>query len=210
MIKNAEITQKARVALKNNWVNPMLLTVLYFLTMGLPSWIFGMITPIIGLFLTPFLMLGMVKFFLESTTRKDVEIELLFSQGKQYLSALLAYLLIVIGCVIGCVLLIVPGIIFSLATSMTFYILVENPDLKTMEAIKLSIQMMKGKKWKLFLLSCRFIGWTLLGILTLGIGLLWVYPYMFMSFTIFYQQAKADSAEPSAFAAEEPVAEPQI
>jgi len=46
---------------------------------------------------------------------------------------------------------------------------------------------------KLFYLGCRFIGWFLLGIVTLGIGLLWVAPYFTASFAIFYEDVKAQT-----------------
>lgn len=36
---------------------------------------------------------------------------------------------------------------------------------------------MNGHKWELFVLELSFIGWYLLGFVTLGIGLLWVVPY---------------------------------
>jgi len=49
---------------------------------------------------------------------------------------------------------------------------------------------MKGKKGKLFLLDLSFIGWFLLCILTLGIGLLWLYPYILTSRAAFYEDVK--------------------
>jgi uncharacterized membrane protein len=74
---------------------------------------------------------------------------------------------------------------------MTFPLLVDNPHLSGLKAIKTSKTMMYGHKWKLFCLCCRFIGWFLLGIVTLGIGLLWVAPYFTASFAIFYEDIKA-------------------
>lgn len=192
MIKNAEITKKARVALKNNWINPILLVVLFYLTIGLPLWIHPYFGMVLSLFIGPILIIGLFKFFLESTSRKDVEIEILFSGYKRFFTSFIAYLVIGIGVGVGYVLLIVPGIIFGIATALTFFIIAEDPNISAMDAIKLSIKMMKGKKWKYFLFCCRFIGWALLGILTLGIGFLWVYPYAYMSTTIFYQEAKAE------------------
>ena len=48
---------------------------------------------------------------------------------------------------------------------------------------------MKGKRWKMFCLGCRFIGWALLCVLTLGIGLLWLVPYVNTSIAAFYEDA---------------------
>jgi uncharacterized membrane protein len=46
---------------------------------------------------------------------------------------------------------------------------------------------MDGNKWRAFCLGLSFIGWWLLGILTLGILWLWVAPYQQMTFGAFYR-----------------------
>ena len=56
-------------------------------------------------------------------------------------------------------------------------------------AITLSRKMMNGNKWKFFCLSLSFIGWMLLGILTLGIGFLFLNPYMQASKVAFFEDA---------------------
>lgn len=75
--------------------------------------------------------------------------------------------------------LIVPGIIFGkYVWRMVPYILGENPDMKGSDARMLSSQIMDGHKWKTFVLDLSFIGWYLLGIVTLGISnLIWTSPY---------------------------------
>jgi integral membrane protein len=52
--------------------------------------------------------------------------------------------------------------------------------------------MMKGHKFDLFWLYLSFIGWGLLCILTLGIGFLWLVPYMEASQSAFYAEVKAE------------------
>ncbi|MBM6616840.1 DUF975 family protein [Bacillus suaedaesalsae] len=84
-------------------------------------------------------------------------------------------------------LLIIPGIIKGIAYSQAFYILKDKPEYGTLQAITESRKLMDGYKWKYFLLQLSFIGWILLSILTLGIGLLWVIPYMNASYATFYQ-----------------------
>jgi uncharacterized membrane protein len=86
----------------------------------------------------------------------------------------------------------IPGIIKAFSYAMTEYILVDYPDLSANKAIDLSRAMMKDRKFDLFYLYLSFIGWVLLGILTLGIGLLWVYPYIEAAQAAFYQDVKAD------------------
>ena len=87
-------------------------------------------------------------------------------------------------------LLIVPGIVKFYAYAMTPYILIDNPELSANQAINLSKKMMKGHKFDLFFLQLSFVGWIFLSIFTLGIGLLWVMPYMMASQAAFYQDLK--------------------
>ena len=53
--------------------------------------------------------------------------------------------------------------------------------------------MMYGHKTQYFMLMLSFIGWFLLSILTFGIGLLFLYSYITMASTIFYQQIKGEA-----------------
>lgn len=79
-------------------------------------------------------------------------------------------------------------IVFSMSVVLTPYILVDKECIKLFEAIKLSIKMMKGHKWELFVLYLSFIGWAILCVITLGIGYLWLAPYMSLTFTNFYKE----------------------
>ena len=78
----------------------------------------------------------------------------------------------------------------ALAYSQAFFILADRPATGAYESIQLSVRMMVGFKWKKFCLGCRFIGWGLLGILTCGIGWLWLYPYMMTSNAKFYDDIR--------------------
>ena len=89
-------------------------------------------------------------------------------------------------------LLIIPGIIKSLAYSMTPFILKDYPELSANQAINLSMKMMEGRKFDLFYLYLSFIGWGILAIFTLGIGYLWLMPYMYTSTAAFYQNVKEE------------------
>ena len=55
-----------------------------------------------------------------------------------------------------------------------------------MDAIRESKRLMRGNKWRLFCLGFSFIGWELLGALTMGIGYFWINPYRQMAETAFY------------------------
>ena len=53
--------------------------------------------------------------------------------------------------------------------------------------------MMKGHKMQLFLLYLSFIGWAILAILTLGIGYLFLFPYMYTTVAHYYEDLKSES-----------------
>ena len=89
-------------------------------------------------------------------------------------------------------LFVIPGIIKTFSYAMTPYILDENPELGPSEAIHRSRLMMKGHKFDLFWLWLSFIGWGFLNLFTAGIGSLWLMPYMYTSTAAFYQEVKAD------------------
>ena len=89
-------------------------------------------------------------------------------------------------------LFIIPGIIKMFSYAMTPFILEENPELSANEAIDRSRAMMKGHKFDLFWLFLSFIGWAILCVFTLGIGTLWLTPYMQTSVAAFYEDVKAD------------------
>lgn len=64
---------------------------------------------------------------------------------------------------------IVGGFVKRYSYKMVPYILAENPAIGRKEAFALSRRMMRGNKWKAFLLDCSFLGWWLLNLLTFGL-----------------------------------------
>ena len=83
-------------------------------------------------------------------------------------------------------LFIIPGIIASYRYALAPYLMTENPEIGVMEAISRSKELMRGNKARLFCLQFSFLGWILLCILTLGIGSLWLSPYMKAAEAAFY------------------------
>ena len=81
-------------------------------------------------------------------------------------------------------LFVIPGIIKSYAYRMVPYIVKDEPGLSPREVINRSREMMRGNKWKAFVMDLSFLGWYILGALTFGIlNTFWVEPY--------YQNSKA-------------------
>lgn len=87
---------------------------------------------------------------------------------------------------LGYLLFVVPGVIWSYRYRMVPYLMAENPYLSTGRAMELSRQMMHGEKWHTFVLELSFLGWSLLCVLTLGIGYVFLQPYVEATFAELY------------------------
>lgn len=100
------------------------------------------------------------------------------------------YFLSVPAAIIGLILLLAGGIlavVFTIGFSQGFYLLTDYDDLGPVRALKESWKMMKGHKGRYFYMGLSFVGLLLLTVLTCGIALLWVNPYMTMTQTMFYR-----------------------
>ena len=93
-------------------------------------------------------------------------------------------------------LLLVPGIIKSLAYSQANYILKDmqaaGTNIGATDAITASRQLMDGHKWEYFVLQLSFLGWAILATLTFGIGYLWLLPYIQATNAAYYRNLAGD------------------
>ena len=131
--------------------------------------------------------LNSIKRFFKDSDIKTVQNMFKLGFGKEYYWRNVAGMLLMqlfIG--LWTLLFIVPGIIKSYAYAITPYLLIDNPELGPNEVRLKSIEMMRGHKGKLFGLDLSFIGWILLGILSLGIGFIWITPYIKTTRAAFY------------------------
>ena len=91
---------------------------------------------------------------------------------------------------------IIGGFIKMYEYAMIPYILGDNPKMKWKEAFKLSKQMMKGNKWKLFVLDLSFIGWEILSLFTFGLlNIFYVNPYKVATNVELYEVLKKEVIE---------------
>ena len=86
---------------------------------------------------------------------------------------------------------IIGGFIKIYEYSMIPYILADNSEIKWKKAFKLSKQMMKGNKWKEFVLDLSFLGWEILSIFTFGLlNIFYVNPYKVATSVELYEVLK--------------------
>jgi len=201
VIENHDLRAHSRQQLKGAWGKMALAVFVYSLIVYPALFIFSEISPLhnttLDVILTiayyivigPF-YLGFSGLFLKRIRGEEVSVKNIFDGFGNFFKSFLLCLFYVIFTMLWSLLLIVPGIIKALGYSMAYYIMYDNPDIKPLEALKKSQAMMKGYKGKFFMLYLSFIGWALLGLLTLGIGYLWLYPYVGVSMGNFYENLK--------------------
>lgn len=131
--------------------------------------------------------LGYAKFLLKQHDRKELQFSDLFSQFERFGTGFAQKFLRILFIMLWTLLLIIPGIVKGLSYAMTPFILEEHPEMTASQAIKASMQLMDGHKMDLFILGLSFIGWSLLACLTMGIGFLFLNPYMNAAYAAFYR-----------------------
>lgn len=87
-------------------------------------------------------------------------------------------------------LFVIPGIVKAYAYSMAYYVKVDHPDYNWKACVDESRRLMNGHKWEKFVLDLSFLGWIIVGALCLGIGTLWVTPYMSATDAQFYEYVR--------------------
>lgn len=189
--ENVVLMKQAREALSGKWGLAIgTFVVCYLITGGIQ---FIPLAGIVGsLLIGGPMAVGVAIFSLSLSRNTDPRFEQIFDGFKKFGVALGAYILMGVFVVLWSLLLIIPGIIAVLSYSMTFYIIAEDDSIGSMEAIDKSKAMMEGYKLKLFYLWLRFFGWALLCLLTLGIGFLWLIPYMHVTMAKFYDDLKGE------------------
>lgn len=202
MKTNTELRRQGREALAGRWGTFVAATLVYMVISffiqvpaqlsdsprDIPLWSTSIVMSLLILPLT----YGFDTIFLRNLRSEPVGVEHMFDGFRDYGRIFITLLWQNVLVVLWALLLIVPGIVKSLAYALTPYILLDNPKLSTVEAIHLSREMMFGYKGKLFLLLLSFIGWGILCIFTCCIGFLWLSPYMQSSMAAFYEDVRAD------------------
>lgn len=216
-LANKEITRIARGSLEGRWGSVIGIHLIWFIV--LIGGIFGLglfqgvvetiagksvflefgIQLIQNIVQAPFTM-SFSYLSLRISRREPMHVPMVFQGFAHFWKACATYFLIFLFTILWMLLLIIPGIVAGLSYSMAWYILCDDPTLSPMEALRRSKAMMRGHRWRYFCLLCRFLGWGLLCIFTLGVGYLWLLPYVGTSVAVFYNNLKERAGVASAVA----------
>ena len=178
----------ARKKLNDRWMVSALAYLLYSLITGALAFIPGIGSFASAILIGP-LSVGLTIYFIKLHKEERPGVSTIFEGFEDFAGSIAVYLLTTIFTILWTLLFIIPGIIKAYAYSMSFYLKAKKPELSASESITLSSDIMRGKKLKLFFLEISFLGWALLSILTLGIGLFFLVPYMQAATTAFFEDA---------------------
>ncbi len=104
------------------------------------------------------------------------------------------YLWMVLFTFLWSLLFYIPGIIKGFSYAMTPYILADCPNVRAKDALKLSMRIMNGHKWELFVFYLSYLGWLILSAFTWGLlEIFYVGPYMYSSLAVYYLEVREDA-----------------
>ena len=228
MWTRAMLKTNARAALKKNYVNVVIASLIFafisgafgsssagnrgassftagnlskdfisFLTMILGIII---IIGIIGILLTIFvfnpLKVGVQKFFIENHYSNSGLSSLLWAFKTNYSNTVKTMFLMQVYLFLWSLLFAIPGIIKSYSYRLVPYILADNPDMNSDDAITLSRDMMNGQKFEVFVLDLSFFLWWIISSITFNIvGILYVFPYIYATDAELYLAIKNGSVD---------------
>lgn len=195
-----KIKRKAREMIKNNLFD-LWKPLLYILAIEI---VLGMVIGAIGIkphtygevisnFVVGFLMapiaIGVYVYLLKFVRKRKYTSQDIFSQYKNFIPIVLINFLVGFFVTLGTCALIIPGIILALGYSMVSY-LVADGSLDIWGTLKESRRMMKGYKWNYFVFNLSFLGWLLLGVISLGVVFIYVIPYFNIANTLYYEELR--------------------
>lgn len=201
-----EVKKTARDLLKNKWEEPIKIYLLYLIISFLTGCVMGtievvngrnymisMTTDLVSICIICLFMLGIISFFIKFARGEQVTYKELFAHTSRFVSVLITYILMCIFVSLWTIVFIIPGIIAALSYSQTFYLMIDDPSLSGMDALRKSKELMKGHKCEYFLLCLSFIGWAFLAAMTFGIGFIFLLPYIALSQAVYYNNLVGNS-----------------
>jgi len=184
MPERAQLKAAAKEQIKGNILTLILICIVMAILSGITFGLFG-----------PALSVGVCLVYISLTAGVKPAVGDLLKRSGVFGKALWLSIITVFFTMLWTYLLIVPGIIKGLSYSMGPYILAENPNWTARQCLNESKRIMKGNVGKLFVLELSFIPWFLLCGITLGLGYIYVIPYISATMANFYNALKAQAAK---------------
>lgn len=135
-----------------------------------------------------FIIVSVIQIGISMILQIPAYIFLFLYPGDTIKRVLLYLLILLVGSIVSFIVL--------LGFTLADLLLIDNENLGAIDAIRQSWAMMHGNKGRFFYLQISFFGLALLCILTLGIGMLWLYPYMMTTEAFFYLDLTGEIDQP--------------
>jgi len=135
--------------------------------------------------------LGYNRAMLLRTKEMPIQKGTLFYYFSMWFNALLLRAFSAVKVTLWSLLLLVPGIFAMFNYLLAPYLLAQHPKMSPNDAIKVIIYLMKGYRWRFFLLMLSFIDEIVISVLALGIPFIYVIPRMKAAAAIFYRERVA-------------------
>lgn len=153
---------------------------------------------VIDAFIANPLELGCKRFFRRNLDEPASMGNITFAFDSNYKNICKTMFLRDIYLVLWSMLLVIPGIIKGYEYKLIPYLMSEDPSMATEEAFAESKRLMKGNKWRAFVLDLSFILWDLVSIFTCGIaGVFYVEPYKASTQAALYEAIRYGTASPA-------------
>ncbi len=155
----------------------------------------SIISILIKIFLFNPLQVGCFRFFRNNVATTGTTLDVLKEGFNDYGRVFLTLFLRDLFIALWAMLFIIPAFVKSYSYRLVPYLLKDHPELSPTEVITRSRQMMNGHKWQAFVLDLSFLGWYILGLLTLGmVNIFWANPYHDNAAAAFYLDLEYPSA----------------
>ena len=83
---------------------------------------------------------------------------------------------------------IVYAVVIGLLYVLAYYIAYDHPEMGIRQVVNESARLMRGHRGDYFVLMLSFLGWAILCVLTVGVGFIWLAPYMQTAMICFYEE----------------------
>lgn len=135
------------------------------------------------------IQLGCIAYVLKFVRREPINLKMIFSFYNKFIYIFALYFLTSLFSSIGFICLLIPGFIIVLGLTMGPYIMIDGTA-DPMECLRKSWEMMKGYKWDYLVFVFSFFWWYMLIIITCGIAIIYVQPYVMTAQTLYYEELK--------------------
>lgn len=177
------IKNEVKEALKGKWGMLFIFLLIVGAISGISAGILG---PILGLG-TYFVILDILN-GKEANANRYGEI---FKDLNHLIKLVGVGLLVSIFVAVGSVLFVIPGVIAALMFSQASFIMRDNPEIGIIDALKKSMEMMKGYKINLLVFYLSYLGHALLVVLSFGIYGIYFLPLFSVAQVNYYKHLKA-------------------